>query len=86
MSKKIAVNGDITTTGARLISSNNTFLCGMNSVALLGDKIFCPACQSEGQIIEASQRMIVHGKPVAYDGCLVACQCAPNRCENNCHF
>ena len=48
---------------------------GMDGVALLGDLVSCPKCNSTGRIIEGANNFIIDGKPVAYDGCIVACKC-----------
>ena len=77
MSKQIAVLGDATNYGGRIITASGQGYCGMDGVALLGDLASCPKCNSTGRIIEGADNFIIDGKPVAYDGCIVACKCSP---------
>ena len=77
MSKQIAVLGDATNYGGRIITTSGNGYCGMDGVALLGDLVSCPKCSSTGRIIEGASNFIIDGKPVAYDGCIVACKCSP---------
>ena len=77
MSKQIAVLGDATNYGGRIITASGQGYCGMDGVALLGDLVSCPKCNSTGRIIEGANNFIIDGKPVAYDGCIVACKCTP---------
>ncbi|OCF93357.1 hypothetical protein A9G17_09620 [Gilliamella sp. wkB7] len=77
MSKQIAVLGDMTNYGGRIITASGQGYCGMDGVALLGDLASCPKCNSTGRIIEGADNFIIDGKPVAYDGCIVACKCSP---------
>ena len=77
MSKQIAVLGDATNYGGRIITASGQGYCGMDGVALLGDLASCPKCNSTGRIIEGADNFIIDGKPVAYDGCIVACKCTP---------
>ena len=77
MSKQIAVLGDMTNYGGRIITASGNGYCGMDGVALLGDLASCPKCKSTGRIIEGASNFIIDSKPVAYDGCIVACKCSP---------
>ena len=77
MSKQIAVLGDATIYGGRIITASGQGYCGMDGVALLGDLVSCPKCNSTGRIIEGANNFIIDGKAVAYDGCIVACKCTP---------
>ena len=77
MSKQIAVLGDATNYGGKIITASGNGYCGMDGVALLGDLASCPKCNSTGRIIEGADNFIIDGKPVAYDGCIVACKCSP---------
>ncbi|MCX8602059.1 MULTISPECIES: DUF4225 domain-containing protein [unclassified Gilliamella] len=77
MSKKIAVIGDDTTTGGKVISSSVLGFNHIDAIACLGDYASCPKCKGSGKIIEATDKLIVEGKPAAYDGCIIACGCRP---------
>ena len=77
MTKQVAVLGDATNYGGRIITASGNGYCGMDGVALLGDLVSCPKCRSTGRIIEGANNFIIDGKPVAYDGCIVACKCTP---------
>ena len=77
MTKQVAVLGDATNYGGRIITASGNGYCGMDGVALLGDFVSCPKCRSTGRIIEGADNFIIDGKPVAYDGCIVACKCTP---------
>ena len=76
MSKQIAVLGDVTNYGGRIVTASGQGYCGIDGVALLGDLVSCPKCKSTGRIIEGASNFIIDGKPVAYDGCIVACKCS----------
>lgn len=77
MSKQVAILGDATNYGGRIITASGNGYCGMDGVALLGDLASCPKCGSAGRIIEGADNFIIDGKPVAYDGCIIACKCKP---------
>ena len=77
MIKQVAVLGDMTNYGGRIITASGQGYCGMDGVALLGDLVSCPKCSSTGRIIEGANDFIIDGKPVAYDGCIVVCKCTP---------
>lgn len=73
--QRVALVGNMTTTGGKIITGENTFTSEGLATALVGDKVSCPKCKQIGTIIEGCQTFIMHGKPVAYNGCLVACGC-----------
>lgn len=75
MNKRIAVVGDNTTTGGVIVTGTQAMGYKGAETALLGDKVFCPKCNSTGSIIEGAQSCLVMGKPAAYDGCIVSCGC-----------
>lgn len=75
MTKRVAVLGDVTTTGGRIISASGEGFNGFQGIALLGDYASCPSCKSTGKIIEGTQNFMIGGKPAAYDGCIIACGC-----------
>ena len=77
MIQQIAVLGDVTNYGGRIITASGNGYCGIDGIALLGDLAFCPKCRSTGRIIEGANDFVIDGKPVAYDGCIVACRCSP---------
>ena len=77
MGKLVAVVGDRTTKGGYIITGSGPATCGGRSIALVGDLVTCPKCGSKGQIVEGAPNLTFHGKPAAYDGCRVACQCTP---------
>ena len=77
MSKQVAILGDMTNYGGRIITASGQGYSDGEGIALLGDLAFCPKCNSSGRIIEGADNFIIDGKPVAYDGCIVACKCSP---------
>ena len=77
MSKQVAVLGDMTNYGGRIITASGQGYSDGAQIALLGDLVSCPRCSSTGRIIEGASDFIIDGKPVAYDGCIVACKCTP---------
>ena len=77
MSKQIAILGDATNYGGRIITASGQGYSDGAQIALLGDLASCPRCSSTGRIIEGADNFIIDGKPVAYDGCIVACKCSP---------
>ena len=77
MSKQVAVLGDMTNYGGRIITASGQGYSDGAQIALLGDLASCPKCNSTGRIIEGADNFIIDGKPVAYDGCIVACKCTP---------
>ena len=77
MSKQVAILGDATNYGGRIITASGQGYSDGAQIALLGDLVSCPRCSSTGRIIEGASNFIIDGKPVAYDGCIVACKCTP---------
>ena len=77
MSKQVAILGDATNYGGRIITASGQGYSDGAQIALLGDLASCPKCNSTGRIIEGANNFIIDGKPVAYDGCIVACKCTP---------
>ena len=77
MSKQVAILGDATNYGGRIITASGQGYSDGAQIALLGDLVSCPRCSSTGRIIEGASDFIIDGKPVAYDGCIVACKCTP---------
>ncbi len=77
MGKLVAVVGDRTTKGGYILTGSGPATCGGQSIALVGDLVTCPKCRSKGQIVEGAPNLTFHGKPAAYNGCRVACKCAP---------
>ncbi|MBI0032154.1 PAAR domain-containing protein [Gilliamella sp. B14384G15] len=77
MIQQIAVLGDVTNYGGRIITASGNGYCGIDGIALLGDLASCPKCRSTGRIIEGANDFVIDGKPVAYDGCIIACKCTP---------
>lgn len=76
MNKLLAVLGDDTTTGGKVISASNGGFSQGQGIACLGDYASCPKCtKGYGSIIEGTYDCIVEGKPAAYDGCIIACGC-----------
>lgn len=77
MGKRVALVGDFTSTGGKILTGDQRMTFSGMPAALLGDKVSCPKCQTIGTIIEGASNWNVHGKPVAYDGCVVSCACRP---------
>ena len=79
MSKQVAILGDATNYGGRIITASGYGYSDGDGdgIALLCDLVSCPRCSSTGRIIEGANDFIIDGKPVAYDGCIVACKCTP---------
>lgn len=74
-SQRVALVGDMTTTGGRIITGENNVRSEGVATALVGDKVSCPKCKQIGTIVEGCPTFIVLGKPAAYNGCLIACGC-----------
>ena len=77
MSKQVAILGDATNYGGRIITASGQGYSDGAQIALLGDLVSCPRCSSTGRIIEGANDFVIDGKPVAYDGCIIACKCTP---------
>ncbi|WP_148677789.1 PAAR domain-containing protein [Klebsiella sp. RIT-PI-d] len=76
LGRGMALPGDQTTTGAKLIPSLS---CGNilgRRPIVLGDKTTaCPKCGKEGKVVEGESHRTIHQIPVAVDGCVVLCGC-----------
>ncbi|WP_237391415.1 PAAR domain-containing protein [Dryocola clanedunensis] len=76
LGRGMALFGDQTTTGAKLIPSLS---CGNilgRRPIVLGDKTTaCPKCGKEGKVIEGESHRTIHQIPVAVDRCVVLCGC-----------
>lgn len=73
--QRVALVGDMTTTGGKIVTGENNVRSEGVPTALVGDKAYCPKCDKTGIIIEGCQTFIVLGKPAAYNGCTIACGC-----------
>jgi len=73
--QRVALVGDTTTTGGRIIASEEFVRSDEMAMVLVGDKVYCPKCDETGAIIEGCSSISIQGKPVAYNGCLIACGC-----------
>lgn len=78
MSLPIIVEGDLTTTGGRLIPSQTARKSNGKNIIVLGDKFFCPSCKKMGSIVQASDLQFCKSIGVAYHGCKVQCSCPGN--------
>jgi uncharacterized Zn-binding protein involved in type VI secretion len=65
--------GDSTSHGGKVISATADFKVLGKSIALNGDKTFCPQCKGTFPIQVQSSDRKHHGKAVAYDGDKTAC-------------
>ena len=74
----IIVEGDLTTTGGRLIPSQIARKSNGKNIIVLGDKFFCPLCKTMGSAVEASNLQFCNSIGVVYHGCKVQCSCAGN--------
>ncbi|OCG33411.1 hypothetical protein A9G34_08130 [Gilliamella sp. Choc4-2] len=81
MSQRVAILGDDTTTGGKVISASGQGFYANQGIACIGDYASCPKCKSTGKIIEGAYNFIITGKPAAYNGCVIACQCTPIGCN-----
>jgi uncharacterized Zn-binding protein involved in type VI secretion len=76
MTKAVAVLGNATTTGGRIIQASAMSFDGQKGIAVVGDLVLCPECEEgKGVIITGADNFILDGKKAAYDGCVVACGC-----------
>ncbi|MFW1642261.1 PAAR domain-containing protein [Acinetobacter guillouiae] len=78
MSQPIILEGDLTTTGGRMIPSQTARKSNGKNIIVLGDKFFCPACKAMGAVIQASDLQFCNSVGVAYHGCKVKCGCPGN--------
>ncbi|HDR9834590.1 TPA: PAAR domain-containing protein [Burkholderia multivorans] len=81
MSLPIAVLGDRTDHGGRIITGSTTHTIGGKPVARLHDLVECPRCYPDGRphgvnrIIEAHPTLTVGGRRVALHGHRTECGC-----------
>ncbi|MCO6524862.1 MAG: DUF4225 domain-containing protein, partial [Candidatus Schmidhempelia sp.] len=76
MTKAVAVLGNTTTTGGRIIQASAVSFDGQKGIAIVGDLVSCPKCEEgKGVIVTGADNFILDGKKAAYDGCVVACGC-----------
>ena len=59
MIQQIAVLGDVTNYGGRIITASGNGYCGIDGIALLGDLASCPKCRSTGRIIEGANDFVI---------------------------
>jgi type VI secretion system secreted protein VgrG len=71
--------GSATTSGGKVTSANSLRSIDAVKVALVGDKVWCPACGSEGIIRPDGPRLaeLFDGRQVALNGDLCVCGCSP---------
>ncbi len=71
--KHVAVVGDTTTHGGKVITGSEECRYKGNPIARVGDMVECPQCKGTYPIIEGSQEFADNGKPIARHGDKVAC-------------
>lgn len=71
--------GAATTAGGTVTSASSLRSIDAVRVALEGDKVWCPACGSEGVVKPDGPRLteLFDGKQVALNGDLCLCRCIP---------
>lgn len=69
--------GDRTSTGGEVLDGCAFYQINGRQAALMGDRVFCPACNLTGRIAEGNPHFKVNGQPVAMEGCRVDCGCPP---------
>lgn len=72
---KIILKGDTSTTRGNVLTGSSDGFMSTTEVALIGDKVFCPACKMTGTIVEGTPLMTIKNVPVALEGHIVACLC-----------
>lgn len=74
-----ALNGDLTTSGAQVISTlpSNARTDGRGMVRRDDPTTVCPKCGRPGVVAEGESKFNLLGKPIALDGHLVSCGCPP---------
>jgi uncharacterized Zn-binding protein involved in type VI secretion len=76
LGRGMALFGDQTTTGAKLIPSLSFGNILGRRPIVLGDKTTaCPKCGKEGKVVEGEPHRTIHQIPVAVDKCVVLCGC-----------
>jgi uncharacterized Zn-binding protein involved in type VI secretion len=71
--------GATTTAGGKVTSANSFRSINGVNVAIEGDIVWCPTCNSEGVIKPEGPRLteLFNGEHVALHGDLCICQCSP---------
>lgn len=72
---KIILKGDTSTTRGNVLTGSSDGFMSTIEIALIGDKVFCPACKMTGTIAEGTPLMTIKNVPVALEGHIVACLC-----------
>jgi uncharacterized Zn-binding protein involved in type VI secretion len=63
MTKAVAVLGNATTTGGRIIQASAMSFDGQKGIAVVGDLVLCPECEEgKGVIITGADNFILDGK------------------------
>jgi len=76
LGRGMALFGDQTTTGAKLIPSLSFGNILGRRPIVLGDKTTaCLKCGKEGKVVEGEPHRTIHQIPVAVDSCIVLCGC-----------
>ncbi|RYX95833.1 MAG: PAAR domain-containing protein [Comamonadaceae bacterium] len=77
--RRVVRDGDLTTQGGSVIAAakNNTAMG--RAIALEGDQVTCPACNSTGTIVSVPPmpEQYSHSRRYAFDGDLCTCRCSP---------
>jgi uncharacterized Zn-binding protein involved in type VI secretion len=76
MQQPIIIEGDLTTTGGRMIASQTTNKTSGKSIIQLNDQFYCPSCKRTGRVVQASSMDKINGIGVAYNTCRVQCGCS----------
>ncbi|MBF8781556.1 PAAR domain-containing protein [Pseudomonas fulva] len=72
-----ALDGDLTTSGAVCIATTTTTQGNERRVLREGDPTTeCPACGKTGTVAEGVPLFRCEGRPLTFDGALVACGCS----------
>lgn len=76
LGRGMALFGDQTTTGAKLIPSLSFGnILGRRPIVLGDMTTACPKCGKEGKVVEGEPHRTIHQIPVAVDSCIVLCGC-----------
>ncbi len=76
LGRGMALFGDQTTTGAKLIPSLSFGnILGRRPIVLGDTTTACPKCGKEGKVVEGEPHRRIHQIPVAVDKCVVLCGC-----------
>src|ERR1700712_1132994 len=79
MSRQVAVVGDSTTTGGRVIDGSGTMSDGGRSMARHGDLATCGTCKGAFLMFGSAERMTDHGQPMVLHGDMILCPCGKNK-------